>query len=49
MHTMRRVRRRSGSVPALLTCLVVLTCGGPFDHAAGSCRDNVIVSADPVR
>ena len=35
--------------PTLQSSLRLVTCGGPFDHAAGSYRDNVIVSADPVR
>jgi hypothetical protein len=35
--------------PTLQPSLRLVTCGGPFDHAAGSYRDNVIVSADPVR
>ena len=34
--------------PTLRSSLRLVTCGGPFDHAAGSYRDNVIVSADPV-
>jgi sortase (surface protein transpeptidase) len=34
--------------PTLQPSLRLVTCGGPFDHAAGSYRDNVIVSADPV-
>ena len=34
--------------PTLQSSLRLVTCGGPFDHAAGSYRDNVIVSADPV-
>jgi len=35
--------------PTLRSSLRLVTCGGPFDHAAGSYRDNVIVSADPVQ
>lgn len=35
--------------PTLQSSLRLVTCGGPFDHAAGSYRDNVVVSADPVR
>ena len=35
--------------PTLQSSLRLVTCGGPFDQAAGSYRDNVIVSADPVR
>jgi hypothetical protein len=35
--------------PTLQSSLRLVTCGGPFDHAAGSYRDNVIVSADPIR
>jgi sortase (surface protein transpeptidase) len=27
--------------------LVVVTCGGPFDHATGHYRDNVVVTAVP--
>ena len=34
--------------PTLQSSLRLVTCGGPFDRAAGSYRDNVIVSADPV-
>lgn len=34
--------------PTLRSSLRLVTCGGPFDRAAGSYRDNVIVSADPV-
>jgi sortase (surface protein transpeptidase) len=29
--------------------LVVITCGGPFDRATSSYRDNLVVAADPVR
>ena len=35
--------------PTLQSSLRLVTCGGPFDQAVGSYRDNVIVSADPVR
>jgi hypothetical protein len=28
--------------------LVVVTCGGPFDRATSSYRDNLVVAADPV-
>ena len=35
--------------PTLQSSLRLVTCGGSFDQAAGSYRDNVIVSADPVR
>lgn len=28
--------------------LVVVTCGGPFDHTTGHYRDNVVVYAKPV-
>jgi len=28
--------------------LVVITCGGPFDRATSSYRDNLVVAADPV-
>ena len=28
--------------------LVLVTCGGPFDAAAGHYRDNVVVTAVPV-
>jgi hypothetical protein len=34
--------------PTLQPSLRLVTCGGPFDHTAGSYLDNVIVSADPV-
>jgi Sortase domain len=34
--------------PTLQPSLRLVTCGGPFDQAAGSYLDNVIVSADPV-
>jgi hypothetical protein len=34
--------------PTLQPSLRLVTCGGPFDRAAGSYLDNVIVSADPV-
>ena len=34
--------------PTLQSSLRLVTCGGSFDQAAGSYRDNVIVSADPV-
>jgi hypothetical protein len=34
--------------PTLQPSLRLVTCGGPFDQAAGSYRDNVIVSADPL-
>jgi hypothetical protein len=34
--------------PTLQPSLRLVTCGGPFDRAAGSYRNNVIVSADPV-
>lgn len=34
--------------PTLRPALHLVTCGGPFDHAAGSYRDNVIVSAEPL-
>ena len=27
--------------------LVLVTCGGPFDHASGHYRDNVVVTAVP--
>jgi hypothetical protein len=29
--------------------LVLVTCGGPFDHASGHYRDNVVVTAVPAR
>jgi Sortase domain len=35
--------------PTLQPSLRLVTCGGSFDHASGSYRDNVIVSADPVQ
>jgi sortase (surface protein transpeptidase) len=28
--------------------LVLITCGGPFDRATSSYRDNLVVAADPV-
>jgi sortase (surface protein transpeptidase) len=28
--------------------LVLITCGGPFDEATSSYRDNLVVAADPV-
>jgi hypothetical protein len=28
--------------------LVLITCGGPFDRARSSYRDNLVVAADPV-
>ena len=34
--------------PTLEPSLRLVTCGGSFDRAARSYRDNVIVSADPV-
>ena len=34
--------------PTLEPSLRLVTCGGSFDGAAGSYRDNVIVYADPV-
>ena len=34
--------------PTLEPSLRLVTCGGSFDHATGSYRDNVIVYADPV-
>jgi sortase (surface protein transpeptidase) len=34
--------------PTLQPSLRLVTCGGAFDRTAGSYRDNVIVSADPV-
>ncbi len=34
--------------PTLAPVLRLVTCGGPFDRAAGSYRDNVVVSAEPV-
>jgi hypothetical protein len=33
--------------PTLRTSLLLMTCGGIFDHATGHYRDNVIVSAVP--
>ena len=36
----------SASGPARL---VVVTCGGPFDSAAGHYLENVVVTASPVR
>ena len=29
--------------------LTLITCGGPFDAATGHYRDNVVVTASPVR
>jgi sortase (surface protein transpeptidase) len=33
--------------PTLKTSLLLITCGGSFDHASGHYRDNVIVTAVP--
>ena len=35
--------------PTLAPALRLVTCGGPFDTSAGSYRDNVIVTAEPVQ
>jgi sortase (surface protein transpeptidase) len=51
--TGRRVYPKTGGLPAdLFTTdgpprLVLITCGGPFDRAAGSYLDNIIVFAAP--
>jgi Sortase domain len=51
--TGRRVYPKTGGLPADLFAidgpprLVLITCGGPFDRAAGSYLDNVVVFAAP--
>jgi hypothetical protein len=49
----RRVYPKTGGLPADLFAidgpprLVLITCGGPFDRAAGSYLDNIVVFAAP--
>ena len=49
----RRVYPKTGGLPADVFAadgpprLVLITCGGPFDHAAGSYLDNIVVFATP--
>jgi sortase (surface protein transpeptidase) len=51
--TGRRVYPKTGGLPADLFAidgpprLVLITCGGPFDRAAGSYLDNIVVFAEP--
>ena len=51
--TGRRVYPKTGALPADLFALggparlVLITCGGPFDRAAGSYLDNIVVFAAP--
>ena len=51
----RRVYPKTGGLPADVFAadgpprLVLITCGGPFDHAAGSYLDNIVVFATPER
>ena len=33
--------------PTLETSLLLITCGGIFDHSTGHYRDNIVVSAVP--
>jgi hypothetical protein len=53
VRTVERIAKRELPVQAIFDRagaprLTLITCGGEFDRAAGSFRDNVVVRADPV-